>query len=102
MSHILRLSFAAVATIVATDVVLNPELVIGSLSKSILALVTRVQAQDDRRAVAPSRTGDDGLTDLYGNEVNAAVAEYSVDPLGSPYEVHSPQTELPRLGSPES
>ena len=40
--------------------------------------------------------------DLYGNEVDDAIATYSVDPAGSPYEVHSPQTELPRLGSPKS
>jgi hypothetical protein len=40
--------------------------------------------------------------DAYGNEVTPAVAEYSLDPTGSPYERHSPQTELPRLGSPKS
>jgi hypothetical protein len=40
--------------------------------------------------------------DLYGNEVDDAIATYSIDPAGSPYEVHSPQTELPRLGSPKS
>ena len=40
--------------------------------------------------------------DLYGNEVTEAVAQYTIDPAGSLYEVHSPQTELPRLGSPKS
>jgi len=44
---------------------------------------------------------DDGL-DLYGNEVIDAVATYSLDPTGSLYERHSPQTELPRLASPKS
>jgi hypothetical protein len=40
--------------------------------------------------------------DAYGNEVNSAVAEYSLDDAGELYELHSPQTELPRLGSPKS
>jgi hypothetical protein len=44
----------------------------------------------------------DGDIDLIGNAVDPAVAEYSVDALGSQYEVHSPQTELPRLGSPKT
>ena len=44
----------------------------------------------------------DGIVDLYGNEVSDAVAKYTLDPAGSLYELHSPQTELPRLGSPKS
>ena len=44
----------------------------------------------------------DGIVDLYGNEVTDAVAKYTLDPAGSLYELHSPQTELPRLGSPKS
>lgn len=43
-----------------------------------------------------------GAVDLYGNEVIDAIATYSLDPDGSLYEVHSPQTELPKLGSPKS
>jgi len=44
----------------------------------------------------------DVLIDLYGNDVSPAVATYSFDALGSLYEEHSPQTELPRLGSPKT
>ena len=44
----------------------------------------------------------DGIVDLYGNEVSDAVARYTLDPAGSLYELHSPQTELTRLGSPKS
>ena len=44
----------------------------------------------------------DVMIDLYGNDLSHAVATYSIDALGSPYEVHSPQTELPRLGSPKT
>jgi hypothetical protein len=39
---------------------------------------------------------------LYGNEVSDAVATYTFDQSGSLYELHSPQTELPRLGIPKS
>jgi len=46
--------------------------------------------------------GRDGYMDLYGNEVSDAVATYTFDRSGSLYELHSPQTELPRLGSPKS
>jgi hypothetical protein len=43
----------------------------------------------------------EGPFDLFGNEVNPAVAKYGYDSNGSLYEFHSPQTELPRLRSPE-
>ena len=45
---------------------------------------------------------EDGVVDLYGNEVTPAVATYTFDDRGTLYEVHSPQTEVPRLGSPKS
>jgi hypothetical protein len=44
----------------------------------------------------------DAFTDLYGNEVSDAIATYTFDQSGSLYELHSPQTELPRLGIPKS
>ena len=59
----------------------------------------------DAHAAAPvalAHDAVDGSVDLYGNEVIDAVATYSLDPAGSLYELHSPQTELPRLGSPKS
>jgi hypothetical protein len=49
-----------------------------------------------------SADGSAGFTDLYGNEVTDAVATYTFDQSGSLYELHSPQTELPRLGIPKS
>ena len=40
--------------------------------------------------------------DLYGNEVTSAVATYKLDPAGTVYEEHSPQTEvLPAFGQPD-
>jgi hypothetical protein len=55
-------------------------------------------ASDERAPGEPS----DGFTDMYGNEINDAIATYTFDPSGSLYELHSPQTALPRLGSPKS
>jgi hypothetical protein len=46
--------------------------------------------------------GEDEDDDLLGNPVSPAVATYKFDAAGSLYETHSPQTELPRLGSPKS
>jgi hypothetical protein len=41
-----------------------------------------------------------GSSDLFGNEISDAVARYTLDETGALYEVHSPETELPRLTSP--
>ena len=55
------------------------------------------------RSFAPAREReDDNDVDLYGNDVSDAVAKYKLDSDGSLYELHSPQTQLPRLGSPRS
>jgi hypothetical protein len=43
-----------------------------------------------------------GSVDVLGNPVSDAVAKYKLDAAGSLYELHSPQTELPRLGAPKS
>ena len=47
-------------------------------------------------------SADEQDVDAYGNEVSNAVAEYSLDPAGALYEVHAPQVEIPKLGSPKS
>jgi len=49
-----------------------------------------------------SGTDEETATDLYGNDVTAAVARYKLDATGSLYEAHSPQTQLAKLGSPKS
>lgn len=47
-------------------------------------------------------SADEQDVDAYGNEVSNAVAQYSLDPAGALYEVHAPQVEIPKLGSPKS
>src|SRR5580765_840752 len=63
--------------------------------------VTASQSQPQVVATS-SDAGNDGELDAYGNEITSAVAEYSLDPAGSLYELHAPQIEIPRLGSPKS
>jgi len=74
-----------------------------TVSSSRIAAPTAIA---DTLADAPPtrhpRPDSNGVVDLYGNEVDTAIATYSLDPSGNAYEVHSPQTELPRLAAPKS
>jgi hypothetical protein len=56
-----------------------------------------LHASDDAMPGSPG----DASVDFHGNEVRSAVAQYKVDPAGALYEEHSPDTEVPRLGSPQ-
>ena len=47
-------------------------------------------------------SADEQDVDAYDNEVSNAVAQYSLDPAGALYELHAPQVEIPKLGSPKS
>ena len=40
--------------------------------------------------------------DLFGNEIEEAIADYRVDLRGTIYERHSPETAVSRLGSPST
>ena len=54
---------------------------------------------------APSLESGDSLgryTDILGNDVEPALADYRIDRGGEVYERHSPETAVPRLGSPTS
>ena len=54
-------------------------------------------------AAMPSPQADEiESIDMSGNEVSDAVAKYKLDATGALYELHSPQTEVPRLGAPKS
>jgi hypothetical protein len=55
------------------------------------------RASHDEFAIPPR----DVPVDFNGNEVWQAIARYRVDPTGALHEEHSPETELPRLGSPK-
>jgi hypothetical protein len=76
----------------------------GPVTSSQIQAPALTPASADYGVVTPHRapTADDSAVDLYGNEVSDAIATYSLDPAGSLYELHSPQTELPKLGPPKS
>lgn len=59
-------------------------------------------ADNERADEADHEDAVDGFVDVYGNKVTDAIATYTFDRGGSLYELHSPQTELPRLGIPKS
>jgi hypothetical protein len=63
---------------------------------------TAPHPQGSRIGAAQTAGREEPPTDVLGNEISEAVATYKLDSTGSLYEEHSPQTELPRLGSPKS
>jgi len=108
LSNVVRFAIAAVLAVV-----------VSALLTSCAVTSTRTDARatlDDRTDEAiripghlSETTGDtldpdeaDETIDLSGNPVTSAVAKYKFDATGSLYEVHSPQTELPRLVPPKS
>ncbi len=105
-----RIGFIAVVAIFLGWVLLQaqPRTTESPAHESASAILTW---PDDSPAVsgAPAASGSaeapetaESETDLYGNEVSDAVAEYGLDASGSLYEMHAPQVEVPKLGSPKS
>ena len=75
----------------------------GSLITASPVTTSRSLSAPELPVMPSSRdVADDDALDAYGNEITNAVAEYSLDGAGALYELHSPQVELPRLGSPKS
>ena len=102
----LRLGFVLITPLVVAAVLVTPSLVTATYSEPIAISDPQPAAVMDFLAVPRGDPGggpnDDDATDVYGNEVTAAVAKYKFDATGTLYELHSPQTELPRLASPKS
>ena len=70
------------------------------------AEITVPVAQANGQVTAtPSGEPDDSAdprVDLLGNEIEDAVADYRIDLRGGVYERHSPETAVPKLGSPST
>jgi hypothetical protein len=101
-----RLGFVVALSILTGGALLPLQRVTRSQSASArsVAATDRVLPTDARNARDDHDDLDvpNGFVDLYGNEVTDAIATYTFDQAGSLYELHSPQTELPRLGMPKS
>ena len=66
------------------------------------AIMTVPSSTDVPPSFGPAEPDNDGTIDLYGNDVTDAVARYKLDAEGTLYELHSPQTQLPRLARPKA
>jgi hypothetical protein len=98
-------ALTAIFAMLALCATVTPQLVTLSQPSTLSATATAPASDqvDIPDSPAPrSDEGEDSTRDLYGNDVTSAVAKYTLDATGSLYEVHSPQTELPRLKGPKS
>ena len=68
-----------------------------SKGSSSASLIDPIAPDADESTAA---NDDPQRLDVRGNEIARPVARYRLDERGSLYEVHSPQTEMPRLKSP--
>ena len=87
---------AAMLPFVVASAVLTPRPVTVSMPGADAA--TTIEAPDPPSA----DNNSEGAPDLFGNPVSDAVARYNFDATGSLYELHSPQTEVPRLKPPKT
>jgi hypothetical protein len=102
-----RLGLAIAVPILVAGVIFTPRWIGGADSGAPVSPVPAdiALSADAREPAADAAQPDaaaDGLVDLYGNEVTDAIATYTFDQTGSLYELHSPQTELPRLATPKT
>ena len=104
----LKLVFVAMMAIALTSPLLAPQ-PIAPFDSGTSTFTTVIPLSTERplpyaQPDGPNAPGTDeeSTTDLFGNDVTAAVARYKLDATGSLYEAHSPQTQLAKLGSPKS
>ena len=91
-------AIAAIMPFVAVAALLTPRPVTVSLPADKNANDAGVVP--DSPLADPDR--EEGPADLFGNPVTDAVARYKCDATGSLYELHSPQTEVPKLRPPKT
>lgn len=101
--------YASVGALWLCSLLAGPAVWGSGLSSSIAASSAEITAQSPPPpgAVTGAPRVESGNSpqprvDLLGNEIEDAVADYRVDLGGDVYERHSPETAVPRLGSPSS
>ena len=101
-----RFGFLVATSLLAVGALLTPQLVTATHPVHSAAEAGDSAASADLFDVpldpVEGEPNEDEVTDVFGNRVTPAVATYQFDAAGSLYELHSPQTQLPRLGSPKS
>lgn len=101
--------YAALGALWLSSLFAGPAVWHPGVSSPIAAMTAEITAQPLRGpgevvsapSVESNRSPKPQL-DLLGNEVEDAVADYRVDLGGAVYERHSPETAVPKLGSPSS
>lgn len=68
------------------------------------ARTTSVIVEEEFAPPGAMRTidSDEPRFDLFGNEIDVAIADYRLDRRGTIYERHSPDTAVSKLGSPKT
>src|SRR5215510_5151750 len=101
-----RFGFFVATPLLAVGALLTPQLVTATHPVQPAAEAVDSAASTDLFDIpldpVEGESNEDEATDVFGNRVTPAVATYQLDAAGSLYELHSPQTQLPRLGSPKS
>jgi len=101
-----RFGFLVATPLLAVGALLTPQLVTATYPVHAAAEAVDSAASTDLFDIpldpVEGEPNEDEVTDVLGNRVTPAVATYQFDAAGSLYELHSPQTQLPRLGSPKS
>jgi hypothetical protein len=101
-----RFGFFVATPLLAVGALLTPQLVTATHPVHSATEVVESAASTDLFDIpldaVEGESNEDEVTDVFGNRVTPAVATYQFDAAGSLYELHSPQTQLPRLGSPKS
>lgn len=103
--------YAAIGVLWLCSLVAGPAVWGSGLPSLIAASSAEITAQPMSRPRGVGVTGAPRVesgnslqprVDLLGNEVEDAVADYRIDLGGDVYERHSPETAVPKLGSPSS
>jgi hypothetical protein len=102
--------YAAIGVVWLCSVLAGPAVRAFKVSSLIAATSAEITAQPAATSGAKvtgvppveANTSSEPQVDVLGNEVENAVADYRVDLAGAVYERHSPETAVPRLGSPSS
>lgn len=106
-----RIAFIALVPLFLVWALLAAQVLTSRQAARVTAIRPPASIIEESAAISPdtaAESADQGQpaaeseTDLYGNEVSDAVAEYGLDATGSLYEMHAPQVELPHLPSPKS
>lgn len=101
-----RLVFVLVTALVAAGALVTSQLITptrsGTQAISDPRPASAMEVVPIPQADSAGDLDEDEVTDVYGNEITTAVAKYKFDATGTLYELHSPQTEIPRLAPPKS